>query len=201
MDDCDRQLKRHLDLGCGAYPRNPFGANELHGIDIRNRLSEGMDQVSFAKANLVLEPIPYSDGFFDSISAYDFLEHIPRLICINGGTEFPFVRLMNEIYRVLKHNGVFFALTPLFPKDSAFADPTHVNYIAKDTYKYFVEPHLWASMYGFTGKFHCDRVEVVNFLSVINECSGSRRMLRSLLHKLFPKLKQHILWRFVAIKE
>jgi len=195
-----RNVTRHLDLGCGAAPRNPFNADELHGIDIGERMSDGVGKVIFTKANLVLDSIPYQDGYFDSVSAYDFLEHMPRLICRDGNTELPFIRLMNEIYRVLNHNGVFYAVTPLFPKESAFVDPTHVNYIARDTYKYFVQPHLWASMYGFTGVFHCERVEVVNFACETEKRTRLRMAYRQLLYTLFPRLKQHIVWRFVAIK-
>jgi SAM-dependent methyltransferase len=196
----DKSVTRHLDLGCGAAPRNPFSAKELHGIDIGHRLSDEAGKVFFTKANLVLDPIPYPDGYFDSVSAYDFLEHIPRLICRDGNTEFPFVRLMNEIYRVLNHNGIFYAVTPLYPKESAFVDPTHVNYIARDTYKYFVQPHLWASMYGFTGAFHCERVAVVNFACETEKSTGLRWYRRKILFSLFPKLSQHIVWRFAAIK-
>jgi SAM-dependent methyltransferase len=191
---------RHLDLGCGANPRNPLDATELHGIDIGNRLSDEERKVYFTKANLILDPIPYQDSYFNSVSAYDFLEHIPRLIYRDGGTELPFIRLMNEIYRVLDHNGTFYAITPLYPKDSAFVDPTHVNYIARDTYKYFVQPHLWASMYGFTGEFQCIRVEVVNFDYETKSRNLLKKIIKKIIYFIRPKFKQHIVWQFIAIK-
>lgn len=195
-----QRVTKHLDLGCGSTPRNPFGATELHGIDIGDRLANEVGNVLFTKANLILNPIPYQDNYFDSVSAYDFLEHIPQLICRDGNTELPFVRLMNEIYRVLNHNGVFYAVPPLFPKESAFVDPTHVNYISRDTYKYFVQPHHWASMYGFTGKFHCERAEVVNFAYETRKSTGLKKVICKLSHTLYPKLKQHIVWHFLTIK-
>lgn len=193
-------VTRHLDLGCGAFPRNPFGAIELHGIDIGDRVIAGATNVHFTKANLVFDPIPYPDGFFDFVSAYDFLEHMPRLICRNEATEFPFVRLMNEIFRVLKPGGELYAITPMYPKESAFVDPTHVNYIAKNTYKYFVRPHLWASMYGFTGVFVCKRVAVVNFDCETDRRTGPRRLVKQLISSLIPRRKQHIVWHFIAVK-
>jgi len=87
---------RHLDLGCGRFPRNPYGRAELCGVDIRPL--SGID-FDYRIANLALDPIPYADDSFGSVSAYDFIEHVPRLLATADGrnTFFPFVRLMDEI--------------------------------------------------------------------------------------------------------
>jgi SAM-dependent methyltransferase len=63
-----------------------------------------------------LEPIPFESNFFDSVSAYDFLEHIPRQAIDYQAmiTRVPFLELMSEIHRVLKPNGRFFALTTAY---------------------------------------------------------------------------------------
>lgn len=84
---------RHLDLGCGDMPRNPYRRDELHGIDIFPRHEPGHYEIR--KANLSLEPIPYPDHDFDSISAYDFFEHIPRVCMTADGraTRFPLPEL------------------------------------------------------------------------------------------------------------
>jgi len=69
----------------------------------------------------------------------DFLEHIPRQINEpNGGLRNTFVLVMNEIYRVLKPDGVLFASTPIYPHPSAFIDPTHVNIMSDKSYTYFI---------------------------------------------------------------
>jgi hypothetical protein len=61
---------------------------------------------------------------------------------------------MNEVYRVLKVEGLFLSFTPAYPHAEAFRDPTHVNIIAEDTFSiYFDNKYRWASMYGFTGAF------------------------------------------------
>ena len=61
---------------------------------------------------------------------------------------------MNEVYRVLKLDGLFLSFTPAYPHAEAFRDPTHVNIIAEDTFSlYFDSKNRWASMYGFTGAF------------------------------------------------
>ena len=130
-----------LDLGCGETIRNPYQANQVVGLDIGD-------------ADLAIEPIPYKDNLFDFVTAYDFLEHIPRLLYVPQ-RRYPFVELMSEIYRVLRIGGKFLSSTPAFPHGAAFQDPTHVNIITPDTfYEYFDDQKIWAKQYGFKGAFH-----------------------------------------------
>jgi hypothetical protein len=68
-------MTKTLDLGCGASPKNPFNANEVYGIDLRNSPDE---RIRFA--DLSIDPIPHADEMFDFVSAYDFIEHIPRVL-------------------------------------------------------------------------------------------------------------------------
>lgn len=137
-----------LDLGCGSKPRNLFNMDEIYGIDIQNNINPNI-----VNADLAVEPIPFPDAFFDSVTAYDFIEHVPRVI-YNPNRRFCFVELMNEIYRVLKPEGVFYSFTPGFPSQPAFTDPTHVNVITEDTFPiYFDDVNRYAAMYGFTGYF------------------------------------------------
>ena len=140
-----------LDLGCGARVRNPFGATETFGVDIRNDLSHNIKQ-----ADLSAGDIPYDSNFFDFCTAFDVLEHIPRNSWANGKSRLAFLELMNEIHRVLKPGGLFLHSTPAFPSKQAFQDPTHVNIITEDTIPlYFCEPNNWAKAlgYGFHGSF------------------------------------------------
>ena len=146
-----------LDLGCGHTPRNPFKAKQCYGIDIRSARSEG--PVVVHEANLAIDPIPLPTNSIDFITAYDFLEHVPRTLFIDGKIRFCFVELMNEIHRVLRPQGIFLAYTPAFPFQSAFTDPTHVNFITSSTYPlYFCnnrDGFPWAVSYGFTGNLNC----------------------------------------------
>lgn len=140
--------RRSLDLGCGLQPKNPFSFEEVFGVDIRDSTN-----LQIRKADLAVEQIPYEDCFFDAVTAFDFIEHVPRVI-YNPGRRFPFVELMNEIYRVLKPGGLFLSFTPAAPALPAWRDPTHVNIITEETFPlYFDNKNRLASMYGFTGYF------------------------------------------------
>jgi SAM-dependent methyltransferase len=144
----------HLDLGCGPVPRNPYGRAKLCGIDIRADLAVD-PSVEIVAANLSCEPIPYPASHFDSLSAYDFLEHVPRVSLDHATrtTRFPFIELMNEVWRVLKPGGLFYAVTPGYPHANAFVDPTHVNFLTAGTSRYFVGADPEGRMYGFNGRF------------------------------------------------
>jgi SAM-dependent methyltransferase len=141
-----------VDLGCGTRPRNPFQCEQGLGVDIRP--SEKVIHCNLAGGRL-----PFDTASLEAITAYDVLEHIPR---VASGTpdyegnsiQFPFIGLMNEIHRCLKPEGVFFAAFPCYPWPMAFQDPTHVNIMTEDTIRlYFCGDQPWAKIYGFEGKF------------------------------------------------
>ena len=140
-----------LDLGCGETPRNPFQATELFGVDRRKDLG-----IRIKQADLSIDPIPFEDNTFQYCTAFDFLEHIPKISWPNGKAKNSFFEVMNEIYRVLKPGGLFMHSTPAFPSKEAFQDPTHVNIITEDTIPdYFCRPNNWGRGYGigFEGDF------------------------------------------------
>lgn len=143
---------KSLDLGCGAIPKNPYNADEVFGIDLR----ESSDP-RIRKADLAIEPIPHDDDMFNYVTAFDFIEHIPRVLYLPERRN-PFIELMNEVYRVLKPNGTFLSLTPAYPHSAAFVDPTHVNIITEGTFPFYFgdsdASSPWAIIYGFKGAFH-----------------------------------------------
>ena len=192
-------MKKHLDLGCGPQPKNTYGFDELWGIDIR---PGAPDNSKIVVANLAFDPIPFPDNYFDGVSAYDFFEHVPRVAIDYESrcTRFPFVDLMNEIWRVLKPSGKLYAMTPGFPSEKAFRDPTHVNIISSKTHRYFTTPHLLARMYGFKGNFELMRQSWVhprNIYEPINPGITSR--IRNMSEKLTGQ-QSHLVWEFLALK-
>jgi SAM-dependent methyltransferase len=157
-----------LDLGCGAQPRNIFGAETVYGIDVRDDLEKNV-----VRADLTVERIPFNDNFFDFVTAHDFIEHVPRLI-YNPHRRLPFIELMNEIWRVLKVGGKLYSSTPAFPQASAFWDPTHVNFITEMTFPmYFDDKNRGAKQYGFVGAFRIvsqnwERFHLVSILEKVS---------------------------------
>lgn len=192
---------RHLDLGCGHSPRNPYRQDEVHVVDLV--VPKDMDPRFFQCANLSLEPIPHPDSTFESISAYDFIEHIPRVLPTPDGrsTCFPFIKLMNEIHRVLKPGGRLYAITPAYPHPAAFHDPTHVNAITLGTAGYFCDEQPLARIYGYRGSFKLLRNDwALHPEDLMPGTSlGWRRRLRRWRLARAGRLS-HLVWEFVCVK-
>lgn len=193
---------RHLDLGCGSHPRNPYARSALFGVDI-GEVAATARHVEIAKANLSLQPIPFPDDHFASVSAYDFLEHVPRVLPTPDGqaTRFPFIELMNEIWRVLAPGGLFYAVTPAYPHPTAFQDPTHVNIITAETQEYFTAPRLLGRMYGYHGTFELVRQCRVRPRGDYEPVAPSlyhrwRRARQALMSQ-----SSHLVWELQAVKE
>lgn len=193
---------RHLDLGCGPVPRNPLGRDLVFGVDIAPGL-QASSAVQIAVANLAVDPIPFEDSFFDSVSAFDFLEHVPRVLPTPDGrsTRFPFVALMDEVFRVLRPSGVFYAVTPAFPSPAAFQDPTHVNIITEGTHTYFSGAEPLARMYGFAGRFAVRRVHwaVHKEAVVYAPRTGAMAALRRWNYRRKAALT-HLVWDLASVK-
>jgi SAM-dependent methyltransferase len=196
----ERRITRHLDLGCGDRPRNPYRCDEVHGVDIR--AERALDGSEIRKANLAVEAIPYPDNYFDSVSAYDFLEHVPRILPCSGGTRFPFIELMNEIWRVLVNSGRLYASTPAYPHPAAFQDPTHVNILTRGSHTYFTRPDLAGRMYGFVGDFAVIRV----VRAVGGEFEYEPEKARNFVRRYQQRRRErcghtsHLIWEFRAHK-
>jgi len=189
---------KHLDIGCGFKIKNPYNAPQIFGIDIHNNDNDQIE--NYKKANLVTEGIPFPDNFFSSVSAYDFIEHIPRQLLIDKKLEFPFINLMNEIYRVLEPNGLFFALTPFYPSAEAFVDPTHVNFITDSTHKYFTHQTDFGSHYGFNGNFKEKRILKMHRKYLEKDFNNSFIMHLKWLGIRLKRKYSHLAWELEAIK-
>ncbi len=144
----------HVDLGAGQNPRNPLRVPNLIATDIQ-LLQHSKHKTIFAD---LTRPLPFDSNSIQSFSAFDVLEHIPRWErTIEGQVIFPFVNLMSEVFRCLRPGGHFIALTPAVPSHIAFQDPTHVNFVTKETLDlYFAGDDPWAMSlgYGFIGSFN-----------------------------------------------
>ena len=91
---------------------------------------------------------PFKPDTIDEVRASDFLEHIPI-----GKT----IGLIEEIYRVLKPNGMFKHSTPSTDGRGAFQDPTHVSFWNVNSWLYYTNP-TW-NIYDIKALFGIIRLE------------------------------------------
>jgi len=104
-----------IDLGCGSKKEPGF-----FGIDIKP--FDCVDMVADLSTG-----IPLPDNYADYIKAYDFIEHIQDKI-----------KIMNEIWRVLKPGGVADIMVPSTDGRAAFQDPTHISFWNENSFHYYL---------------------------------------------------------------
>ena len=89
---------------------------------------------------------PWEDSSIDYILGIDIIEHLTNKI-----------NTMNEIWRVLKPEGVAELEVPTTNGECAFADPTHVSFWNSKSFSYFLVGHpyrcQYAEAYGIRAKF------------------------------------------------
>jgi len=99
------KLGRALDIGCGSGSTGLFLKqffSEIYGTDISPYLVGGAKElIKFSKVDLNFERLPYPDGNFDVVTAFQVVEHL----------ENPFF-IMREAHRVLRPGGFFMLSIP-----------------------------------------------------------------------------------------
>ncbi len=147
MDDRKSPSPMIVDLGCGSAKRGNVG------IDL-TAVGTKADII----CNLGFEPIPLPDSVADRVLAYDFLEHMPFCVWENGKRRTPVIDLFNEVWRILKPDGIFESLTPCYPARECYQDPTHVSVWTMKTMSYFSD--FIVPQYGIRARFRVLRNEV-----------------------------------------
>jgi len=126
-------MKYFLDIGCGSN-KYKSSTEKVIGIDISK----------YSDADVICDVFstnfPFESNIFDRARAIQLVEHIPRVSFIKGKMELPFINFMNELYRVVKHEGIIEIHTPIPNRNEFYQDPTHVNPVVTQTWKYF-NPH------------------------------------------------------------
>lgn len=128
-----------LNLGCGYRQLD-------NCINIDNRQEVKPDLICD-----ISEGLPFKENEIDKIIANDILEHIPI-----GKT----VGLIEEIYRVLKPNGLFESMTPSTDGRGSFQDPTHVSFWNINSWLYFCDD-AHRKLYGIKAKFKGEMRDII----------------------------------------
>lgn len=152
-------MKKKLEIGCGSNRR------EMDGYENFTLDLIAGEHVDFV-CNVGFEPLRFKDNTFDLVQAFDVLEHIPKCIWSQENKSsypnpdlyknnpvdmeklkitkmkhvrhLPLIDCMNEIYRVLKHDGRFIMETP-FSNEAYYRDPTHITRLSRDWFHYFTK--------------------------------------------------------------
>lgn len=106
-----------LDLGCG-------NAKEEGAVGIDYRSDQGVDIVH----DLNVYPWPLENDSFDLVVCKHIIEHLSDVI-----------KVMEEIYRILKRGGTVKIYTPHISNIMSFKDPTHKWHFTCGSFDYFIK--------------------------------------------------------------
>lgn len=133
-----------LNLGCGL--------NKLNGyINIDKEEKIDPDIVRDIERGL-----PFNDNIIDKVLCSHILEHIKELFFV-----------MNEIWRILKPDGILVIKVPPYDFEGAFSDPTHIRVFTPRTFKFFTKTRFtW--VWGFPREIKC-LFEIIKFKRQFNK--------------------------------
>lgn len=137
MSEEAKPHKLCLNIGCGGVrPQNDDEHTWIH-LDIDKSVNPDV-------VRDITKGLPYDDDKFAIVFCSHVLEHF-------GGAEFVFV--MNEIHRVLKHNGELHILGPYYKHWGAWTDPFHRMFFREQTFEPYWFPSNSSVSMGIEGFF------------------------------------------------
>jgi len=112
--------KTVLSVGCGNRESEP-------GL---TRLDISPDVKPDVIWDLEHFPYPFDSFSFSEIECFDVIEHMQDI-----------PKTLEELYRILKPNGILKITTPHFSCANSFVDPTHRWHLSYFSFDYFSEEH------------------------------------------------------------
>jgi SAM-dependent methyltransferase len=170
-------MKKILELGCGNS-KHKFVNAEVIGLDFYDVREADI------KWDLESGKLPFKDNEFDGIIAEHTLEHIKNLL-----------PLINEMWRVVKPNGIIKIECPYFASSLAHSSMDHVRFFSytsffpyrkEDPYHYFWKPITFEvkARYDFSQRYGLKTIgKIIDFFT-----------------NMFPRVYQR-LWCFILPTE
>ncbi|MFD2703144.1 glycosyltransferase [Paenibacillus shunpengii] len=140
--------KRVLDAACGegygSYILSQT-ASSVHGVDIDNStIAEATEKYGNMNTKFLvssIEKLPFDDQQFDVVISFETLEHVDETIQL---------RFLEEISRVLKHDGVLVISTPNklhYSDNSQYKNPFHIKELYREEFtellgRFFKHTHI-----------------------------------------------------------
>lgn len=121
-------LYSELLLGCGSRTSKDLYLKNYEEFYNVTRLDNNPDHKPDVLHDLTKFPLPFDDGQFNEIHAYEVLEHL-----FQQGDYISFFTEFSEYHRILKPGGYFFASCPSWNSPWAWGDPSHRRVISKHT--------------------------------------------------------------------
>jgi len=118
---------RILDLGSGTKPYKREKAEIWH-----------LDKFEFPHVEIVCDVengLPFPSNYFDYVRASHLMEHLNDV-----------VKVINEIWRVLKPNGKLQILTPHYTNTDFWRDPTHKRPFMIQSFDHFDPQTGWGKI-------------------------------------------------------
>jgi SAM-dependent methyltransferase len=129
--------KISLDLGCGNKKR----PNTV-GVDFNERSAADIVH------NLNISPYPFGDCSVDKIYIDNTLEHLDEPL-----------KVMEELYRIVKPQGIVKVIVPYFRSPAAFIDPTHKHFFTVESFAYYDSDHFICQHYDYTlARFKVEKI-------------------------------------------
>lgn len=130
--------------------------------------------------DLNIFPYPFKDEEFDKVECYDVIEHVDNI-----------PKVMQECFRILKHNGVMFITTPHYSSPNSYIDPTHKFHLSVFSFDCFSDKHKYS--------YYSDARFIIDLKKIIFQGSSIRKFILTRLMNKYPKFyEEYLAWIFPA---
>ncbi len=128
-------------IGCGSDKTRRLAFNGQENWQDLVTLDMNPDHKPDVVWDLSVRPLPFANSSFDSISAFEVLEHLGQ-----QGDWRSFFDEWNEWYRLLKPGGHFFGTSPHWQSPWAWGDPGHTRVITQECFVFLCQPQYTAQV-------------------------------------------------------